>query len=126
MLGFADDSPTVGDFRRVVRNADFVVKELAANVADQTHQLTGLVEELTLRVEIANALGQGSQQGLEIPSPSLIVRLFLLHGLLNEFSHWYKLTVVTANERCYDGTQVAQGTSARRLTARGRRRHDTR
>jgi hypothetical protein len=67
-----------GDLWGVVRDADFVVKELAAHVTDESHEFAGVLEQSALAVELADAFGQRTQKRLEISCPPLVVRLFLL------------------------------------------------
>src|SRR5687767_201785 len=80
-LGVGDDASVLRDLGGVVCNADFVVKQLAADVARKLHQFTGLLEQATLPVELLNALGKRSQQCFEVASATFVVRLFRLrHG----------------------------------------------
>jgi hypothetical protein len=57
------------------------MEQLAANVAGKLHQLTGLLEETTLSVELLDTLGKRPQQCLKVASATFVVRLFRLrHG----------------------------------------------
>src|SRR5215475_13618930 len=77
--GFPHDPPIIGDLGRIVSDSDFVVKELAANVADQSHQFAGFVEESAVTVQVTDSFGQRAKHCLEVARPTLVVRLFLLH-----------------------------------------------
>src|SRR5689334_7203998 len=78
LLGLTNNTPASGDLRRVVRNADFVVKELAPDVADALQELARLVQELTPSVELMDSHGQIPQKLLEFARPAVVVRLFLV------------------------------------------------
>src|SRR5215510_1374814 len=107
--GFAHDPPIVGDLGRIVSDSDFVVKELAANVADQSHQFASFVEESAVTVKVTDSFGQRAKHCFEVARPTLVVRLFLLHRDGRMLSAECDLRDVLGCERCYDGTQVAQG-----------------
>jgi hypothetical protein len=76
-----NDAPVLGYLGRVVGDSDFVVKEFAADVADESHELAGLVEKFSLAVQLTYSIRQGSQKSLEIARPTVVVGLLLLrHG----------------------------------------------
>src|SRR5947199_210831 len=60
-LWLPHDAPALGDVGRVVGEADLVVKQLAANVADEFLQLEPPLQQLTRAVECLDTLGEGSQ-----------------------------------------------------------------
>src|SRR5262249_18340878 len=78
LLCLAHDSPVLGDLRCVVRDANLIVKELAANVANEPHELARVLEQPALAAELADAISHSAQERLEISRPPFVVRLFLL------------------------------------------------
>src|SRR5437870_5344436 len=60
-LRLVHDAPALGDFRRIVGQPYFIVKQLAACVSQQLLQLRYPRQELPGPVECLNALGEGAQ-----------------------------------------------------------------
>src|SRR6185437_10791392 len=75
---FAHDAAALGHLRRVVGDAYFVVKELAAHVAGQLHELAGVFEQPSVAIELLNPHGERAKQCLEIARASLVIGLLLL------------------------------------------------
>ena len=73
-LGVGDYAPAVGDFGRVVRDSDFVVEQLALDVADQPHQLARLCEQFPALGKFPDPIGEGDEQRLELALPLLTPR----------------------------------------------------
>src|SRR6185437_3203162 len=61
-----------------VRRPHLVVKELGADVADELGQLSGVTQQLTVRVELHDARRECLQQCLEVSRAPLVVRLLRL------------------------------------------------
>ena len=104
-MGVPYDPPAFGDLGSVVGDAHFVVKELAANIADQPEQLTSLIEKSPLRVQLADAIRQRAQKGFEVPCSAVVVGLFLIgHRDALKRNGMDPALVVPGSERCYPGT----------------------
>ena len=58
---FAPDAAAIRDLGGVVGGPDFVVKQLAAHVADQRRELAGVGQQGARRLQLANPLRQGQQ-----------------------------------------------------------------
>ena len=65
----------IGDLRSVVSDTDFVVKQLAPDVADELHELAGLTEQGASAVEFLDPPRERSKQLLEVPRPAVVARL---------------------------------------------------
>jgi hypothetical protein len=76
VVGRFSYNPTViGNFGRVVGSSNFIVEELTTHVADEAHELTRLLQQITARVHLDNPRCQVSQQRFEVSRPVLAVRL---------------------------------------------------
>lgn len=68
----------LGDLGRVVGAADLVVKKFASNIADELEQLAGIVQQMTVRIQLGDSRGQRAKHLLELSNAATVVR-FVCH-----------------------------------------------
>jgi len=64
-----------GDLRCVVRHANFIVKKLTPDIAQQLQQVRRVCEKIAAPVQVTDVLSQRPQHALEIPRTVVVVRL---------------------------------------------------
>src|SRR6266550_8020121 len=75
-LRLVHDAPTLRDFRRIVRHAHLIVKQLAACVPQELLQLRRALEQPARAVQRLNTLGQRAQHGEQALGAVRSVHLF--------------------------------------------------
>ena len=83
MLRLFHDPPAVRHFRRIVRAAHLVMKQLAPGIAHHPQQLGPAPEQVASLVQLLDPGGQRSQQSRQPFGPLLIVDFIVIwHGYL--------------------------------------------